>query len=313
MAESLDERLSRLLLLVPYVLRHPGATVEEICERFGITKKQLASDVGLLFLCGRPGYGPGDLIEAEIVGNQVSIRTAEYFDKPLRLTAAEGLALYSGAQGLLAAGSGDESLRRAIQRLEDALGKEVLSRVTVGFDAPPALGSVNEALDKKRRLQIVYQSTSKEEVTERKVDPWAVFVSNGKWYLTCWCHMVSDERVFRVDRIKTAEIIDETADVPSGLDASSLEAVYTRGPESIEVVLDLAPQAAFWVTRYYPLEGTEEQPDGWLRVTLFAGGMAWLERLLLSLGKDVRILKPEGLRDRIRNLACEVAERYRQS
>lgn len=310
MTESLDQRLRRLLLLVPFVLRNPGATVQDICKRFGITKKQLASDIELLFLCGRPGYGPGELIEAEIIGDNVSIRTAEYFDKPLRLTPVEGLALYSGAQALLAAGSGDESLRKAIHRLEDALGPENLSRISVGLESPPELRPLTRALDEKKRLYIVYQSTSKEELTERKVDPWAVFVSQGRWYLSGWCHLVQDSRIFRVDRIRSAQILDESADVPDDLDASKLEARYVKGPDSINVILDLAPQAAFWVTRYYPLESTESLDDGWLRVSLYAGGFAWLDRLLLSLGRNVRIVEPEELNLRIKELACRVAERY---
>lgn len=310
MPEALDERLRRLLLLVPFVLRNPGATVTEICKRFGISKKQLGSDIELLFLCGRPGYGPGELIEAEIVGDHVSIRTAEYFNKPFRLTPEEGLALYTGAQALLAAGSGDESLRRGIKRLEDALGPEALSRVRVGLDSPPELRQITSALDQKRRIQIVYQSTSKEELTTRDVDPWRVFASLGRWYLFGWCHLVKDSRIFRVDRMRTVTILDTPVEVPADLDSSMLDARFVKGPDSIEVVLDLAPQAAYWVTRYYPLEETEQLDDGWLRVTLYAGGVAWLERVLLSLGTNVRILRPADLKKRIGDLACRVAERY---
>jgi proteasome accessory factor C len=309
-SEALDERLGRLLLLVPFVLRNPGATVDEICKRFGIKKRQLASDIELLFLCGRPGYGPGELIEAEIVGDHVSIRTAEYFDKPFRLTPEEGLALYAGAQALIAAGSGDESLRRGIKRLEEALGPEALSRVRVGLESPPELRQVTSALDQRRRIRIVYQSTSKEEITERDVDPWTVFASLGRWYLFGWCHLVKDSRVFRVDRMLTVTILEETADVPDDLDSSMLDARFVKGPDSIKVVLDLAPKAAYWVTRYYPLEATEQLADGWLRVTLYAGGVAWLERILLSLGTNVRILEPLDLKGRIRELACRVAVRY---
>ena len=59
---DLEERFRRLLLLVPYVIRRSGAPVKEVCERFGIKRSELLADLNLLFMCGLPGYGPGDLM-----------------------------------------------------------------------------------------------------------------------------------------------------------------------------------------------------------------------------------------------------------
>src|SRR5206468_12886167 len=63
MAESLEERFRRLLTMVPYMVKHPGVSVGDVRRRFGITRSQLVADLNLLFVCGLPGYGPGDLIE----------------------------------------------------------------------------------------------------------------------------------------------------------------------------------------------------------------------------------------------------------
>ena len=109
MAESLEERFRRLLTMVPYMVKHPGVSVSDVRKRFGITRSQLVADLNLLFVCGLPGYGPGDLIEAFVDGSRAWIRLADYFSRPLRLTAAEGLLLYSGARALSAAGAGDAS------------------------------------------------------------------------------------------------------------------------------------------------------------------------------------------------------------
>src|SRR6266700_2297711 len=131
MAESLEERFRRLLTMVPYLVQHPGVSVSEVRKRFGITRGQLVADLNLLFVCGLPGYGPGDLIEAFVDGSRVWIRLADYFARPLRLTPAEGLLLYSGARALSSSGAGDEALNRAIKTLERALGPDLPSRVSV--------------------------------------------------------------------------------------------------------------------------------------------------------------------------------------
>jgi len=306
---DLEDRFRRLLLLVPYVLRHNGATVDEVCERFAITRSELVADLNLLFMCGLPGYGPGDLIEAYIDGDQVWIRMADYFSRPMRLTPAEGLMLYAGGQALAAVSGPDPALERAMERLSDALTPGALERVSVGLESPQELAMVKEALESHRRLHLTYQSQSKDEITERDVDPWALLLSEGRWYLVAYCHRVNDERIFRVDRMRRVVQLSEPAPVPGDFDLSRYDSVYFESAEATTVTLDIAPRAN-WVCDYYPLLSQETLDDGWIRIRLRAGGTAWLERLLLRLGPEARVIEPESLRQRLTSTARSLAARY---
>lgn len=311
MRESLADRLKRLLLIVPYVIQRESVSVQELCDRFQVTKSQVIADLHLLFLCGLPSYGPGDLIEADIVGDEVTIRTADYFARPLRLTPAEGLLLYCGAKALAAAGIGDDVLERAIKRLEEALGSEFVHRLDIELEGTPELSVVREALAEGKRIHLDYHSPYKDQSTERDVDPWGVFATAGHWYVVGWCHLAKGDRVFRVDRIRKVAILDQTAKIPSELDFSVYEALYTPKESDTRVTLELAPHAAAWVSEYYPLESQERLDDGWTRIRLSASGTAWLERLLLRLGTQARVVEPKSLEKRVRGLACELADRYR--
>ena len=64
-SERLARRLQRILLLVPYAIKHPGISVDELSTKFGIKNADLVDDLNLLFMCGLPGYGPGDLIDVD--------------------------------------------------------------------------------------------------------------------------------------------------------------------------------------------------------------------------------------------------------
>lgn len=294
------------------MIGHPDVTVDEVCEKFSIDRRRLASDLNLLFLCGRPGYGPGELIEAFILGNHIHIRMAEYFSKPLRLTAAEALMLHAAGRALMAAGSGDDALGRALEKLEEALGDRAPSgAVTIDFAGSENLEVIREALDGKRRVHLVYRSYAKEEETRRDVDPWLLLAGGGLWYLVGWCHRAGDVRTFRLDRVRSAEVLDQEAEVPEDLDPREFSHVYARGPGSMEVTIEVAPRAASWIEDYYPLESTEKRPDGWVRLTISVGGLAWVERLLLRLGSQARVVEPEELAQRVRDTACRLAERYR--
>ncbi|MGH2721423.1 MAG: helix-turn-helix transcriptional regulator [Actinomycetota bacterium] len=310
MAESIPDRFRRLLLLVPYVLARQGVPVADVCDRFGISRAQLMADLNLLFVCGLPGYGPGDLIDAFVDGDGVWIRMAEYFRRPLRLTPPEGLLLYAGARALASTGVADDALGRAIDRLGEALGPNVLDAVSVGLEEAVGLETIREALLRGRRVHIVYQARSTEETTERTVDPWAVFLASGRWYLAGWCHRVEDERVFRVDRMKSVALLEEEALVPDDVDLSRFASLQVGGGDDVrQVVLDVAPEAG-WVVEHYRIASKEELGAGWVRIRLNAGGTAWIERLLLSLGARARVVAPDDLAERVRALACRLAGRY---
>lgn len=310
MTDNLEERFRRLLLMVPYVIRSDGVPVKQVCERFGLKRSELVADLNLLFMCGLPGYGPGDLIEAYIDEGQVWIRMADYFSRPMRLTPAEGLLLYAGAQALAAVGGPDAALDRAVERLKEALSPGALERVNVGLEAPKELTVIKQALEDRYRLHLVYQSQSKDEVTERDVDPWALLLSEGRWYLVGYCHRVNDERIFRLDRMREVTQTAVKSEIPDDFDLSQYSSVYFESPQSTEVTLDLAPRAN-WVCDYYPLVSQDTLDDGWIRIKLKAGGMAWLERLLLRLGPEARVVEPEALKIRLKATASAMAERYR--
>ncbi|MGH3417266.1 MAG: WYL domain-containing protein, partial [Actinocrinis sp.] len=59
-------QVERLLNLVPYLLSHPGSTVDQVAEQFGVTAKQVAKDLNVLWFCGLPGGFADDLMEAHV-------------------------------------------------------------------------------------------------------------------------------------------------------------------------------------------------------------------------------------------------------
>ena len=87
--------------MLPWVIANPGATVDEVCERFGYTRSQLMADLDLVFVCGLPGYGPGDLMVAYVDEDEVVVEMADYFAAPLRLTPPEALSLLASGMALV--------------------------------------------------------------------------------------------------------------------------------------------------------------------------------------------------------------------
>jgi proteasome accessory factor C len=285
------ERLGRLLAIVPWVAAHDGPSVAEVCRRFGVTERELLADLELLFLCGVYPFTPDVLIEVDVADGRVWIRFADYFRRPLRLTPPEGLALMGAGATLLGVPGADPdgALARALAKLQTVLGvgAAVAVEVELAPVTPGVLTVVQDATAARRQLELDYYSFGRDDRSTRTVEPWRVFNAQGQWYLAGWCRQAGGERLFRVDRITRATVLDETFEPPQ---RQPEQATFHRNQDDPLVVLDLAPGAR-WVAEQYPNEGVDEQPDGRLRVRLRVSERAWLERLLLRAGPDAAIVE----------------------
>jgi proteasome accessory factor C len=247
----------------------------------------------------------------------VDIRLAEYFERPLRLTPAEGVALVASARALLAVpGAGDGPLASAVEKLERVLGAVGLLQVDVGGAAH--LDAIRTAIDEHEQIEIDYFSYSRDEMTTRSVDPERVFHALGAWYLSAYCHSAEGDRLFRVDRVRgvrptghgfAPRVGTGTADDrPSAEELGSL--VYHPAPDDMRVTLRLAPEAE-WVVETLPTETRRVERSGHVVVVLQVSGTAFLERLLLRLGPNVQVLDPPEAEAQRSLAAVRVLERYR--
>ena len=137
---SADDRLRRLLALVPWVVAAEGPTVAEVCTRFGMTEAELLADLDLVFLCGVHPFTPDTLMDFELQDGRVWIRYADWFRRPLRLTPEEGLALVAAGATLLAVPGSDPAgpLARALGKIAGVLGVDASTSLEVDLGAAPS-------------------------------------------------------------------------------------------------------------------------------------------------------------------------------
>lgn len=310
-----SERLRRLLVVVPYLVQHPGTRVDEAAQLFGLSEQDLLADLDLLFVSGLPPYGPGDLIDVDVQDGRIWISMADYFARPLRLTRSEALSLYLRGRALATVPGLAEApaLDSALEKLAEGLGPEMLGQLPDRVDAAGGgravgvLGELRRAAAERERIAIEYYAASGAQVSEREIDPEEVFFAIGNWYVAAWDHRSDSERLFRADRIHTLERTGERFD-PRGLEGAG-RPLYSRGRDDVAVTLRLAPGAR-WVAEYYETARELELDDGRLEVELPAGHLEWVERLLLRLGPEAEVVAPEGLKDRVRDLAHVTRKLY---
>lgn len=281
------ERVQRILAVLPWIVQHQGATVDEICARFGLGRKELLADLDFVFYnVGLHPFTPDMLAEVTIDEDRVTVHLGDYFRRPLRLTHEEALTLLAAGRALSARPGTDPdgTLQRAVDKLSRALGDGTGDAVEValGEADPEVLATVRRAVGEHRRLTIDYYSYARDEGSSRLVDPLRVMAREGHWYLLAHCHSAGGERLFRIDRIRTAQLEDATFEPPQ--DTGDADVDLSSSPHTVELV---APADAIWVARTYPCDEVTELPDGRVRIVLPVTATPWLERLLLRLGDGV--------------------------
>ena len=312
-----NERLPRLLALVPYLLNRPAITVKEAAADFGITPKQLRKDLELLWMCGLPGYGPGDLIDLSFEGETITVSFDAGLDRPLRLTAAEAASLLVALRALAdTPGVVDtDAVQRALAKIEAAVGKAQPAGMVVGLggfergETAEIRAAVQDAVKRERAVRIRYYSQSHDAMSDRVVDPMRLLLVEGRGYLEGWCRSALGVRLFRLDRIDDVQVLDEpSAPPPHAQPTDTSEGLFHPRDDQKIAVLLLEPDA-HWVAEYYPVDHAAELSDGRTRVLMRYDDLSWMVRLLLGLGGDVHVEQPSELADEVVRQAREALRR----
>ena len=307
MTARTENRIARILSMIPYVVTNGGASISDLRERFDYpSNAAVVKDLHLIFLTGLPGYGPGDLIDVDIFEDEVTIDSADYFSRSVRLTPAEALGLLAAGSTFLASNQAPPALRSAIDKLSKAIGVDVDEQVLFDVPTPETVSTLREAIDGSHLVEITYVSRSRNEVSTRVVEGESVFFNLGNWYLRGFCRMAEDERLFRVDRIGSVTVLDEQYQ-PSEADAPST-ARYEPSPDDHLVVFDVG-ESSRWVGEYYPVEDLTPVGD-MTRITMRVSDPLVAARLLLRLGSDASLVAGDSVAEARAHLADSIRARY---
>ncbi|MEU6859969.1 WYL domain-containing protein [Glycomyces sp. NPDC046736] len=302
-------RLARLLNLVPYLVNRPdGVPVTEIAADFDVPADQIQSDLTMLWMCGLPGYGPGDLIDLAFDGDGVRVLFAAGMDRPVRLAAHEALALSVALRVLDdTPGVGDRAaIASALDKLAAAAG-EAPADVTVRETAGPGAERYADLVASGHAARITYYSASRDTTSERVVDPIEVIVADGHAYLRAWCRTAGEIRQFRVDRIDACAELDEPSEPLRLTNPPAPTAFLASELPRIELLLG---PGAKGVVDSHPCDSVTGEADGRRRVTMRVRDLDWARRFVLGLGGEAEVVAPAELRESVRQTASAALARY---
>jgi predicted DNA-binding transcriptional regulator YafY len=298
----------RMLTLIPWLLERPGASLQETADAFATDVTTIRIELEHLDYCGLPGLGGGALFDVTIVGDHVTVRMADELRYPMRPTPHEALRLLLTATAVeRVAGSELPALRSAVAKLRGALGVADGAVALVDAEPDDKVLLARTAIGGGVRMQFQYRGRRDDAPAVRNVEPWAVELSEGAWYLHAFDVDAGAGRIFRLDRATELAATDVTCTAPR---PDVLESpVYEPGDDDLDVELLLAPQAHWLLDAVRP-ESTEAiGEEGALRVRLRTGSPEWFSRLVLMAAGSAEVVQPLELRERVRSLAADALAR----
>ncbi len=316
-------RIQRILTLIPYVRKNPGAKLEDLARYCGASASEILADLDRVLLCGVPPYLPDDYIGVYVDDDRVEIRFADHFRRPIRFTLEEALALLMAIESLPEGeySEAKDSLRKRLHRLmrqsagalvadDEQSERRLAAQPGRGpaFGVPPwrqrikeVLDVVGPAIEGRRCVEIEYYSASSDETASRVVHPLGVVRKQGETYLVAYCERAQAVRSFRVDRLRAARALERTFEPPAGFDLSTYERQemdFERAPAiTAKIRFDVEQvRRRRWLREQTPPERIEELPDGSITISIPAKSERWLINKILEYGPEVEVIEPASIR-----------------
>lgn len=309
------KQVVRMLAMVPYLQSNQGIPLVDLAREFKIRPAQAQRELEMMMLTGW-GEFHGQLIDFDVSALEdegvVHIRDAEFMSRPLRVSRSEAAALMVALRTLRQSAAGDQAeiIDSALAKLAEAAGTDPNPSVDVLLpEVDPAVqAAVAEALAQHRQLHMVYANDTRDEQSERTVDPHRAFTQDGHRYLSAWCHKAEAERLFRVDRIVAATVLDRPATTETA-QRTRLEDLFPRGADLPAVVVDADPQAR-WMIEQYRMDVLEQRDDGSFRARLSGSDRSWLRRIVMRAGGHLRVVEPGDFATEVRDSARAALAAY---
>lgn len=301
------DQVTRLLALAPYLQSRGGVRLSQVADDFGVPPKQILNDLRVLWMCGLPGLAPGDYIDIDFEALEedpdglVRIANADYLSRPIRLGSSEAAALIVALRALREGGgaASREVIDRTLAKLEEAAstgGTQLEVHLPErAVDLARHRTDLGQALEADRQVRLHYYVPTRDETTERTVDPIALLRAEGRDYLDAWCHQAGGRRLFRLSRVHDVTVLDTPRAAPDVEPRSLDEGLFEPGPDDAVARVRLAPELR-WFVDHYPVGEATEVGDGALEVELRVGDPMWLVRLALRMSPGLEVLEPKEIR-----------------
>ena len=313
-------RIDRLTAILTQLQSKSRVTMDELENRFELSRRSLFRDIRALLEIGIP-IG-GDAGEGYFIAEG-------YHLPPVVFNKEEAAALLLGAKFTEqhADAAIKDQLEKALMKVKAVLrttDRDFLEGLENHIQVVPPRSALEEAipnsflseiqfaLSSARTLKFGYWSNSKQELSEREAEPLSLIYYSNHWHLIAYCLLRNELRDFRTDRIQKLRVTEHTYDRNRHPDYQDFINRSMFGSETKEAVLVFSQEIARFL-------GEQKYQHGFVKEVTTAEGVemyfsspsyGFLGRWLLSYGVYVSVKSPPELKQLVRELVDELTDHH---
>jgi predicted DNA-binding transcriptional regulator YafY len=302
MSNSAAVRALRTMDMIPYILEHPGISINQLSTIFNVSKKEIEKDLQLAFMCGLPGYTPYELIDLTYEEGVVSIIDPQVLNKPRNFSSNERVVIVLGLEILRELNLSNSENLKKIENLKAKFlntnreNSIVVINQNLSF---PFFNIINQAIYETRFLIFNYQSISKDILSNRKVLPHNLFLQNGNLYLSGYDFEAQSDRLFKADQILSCEIGDQA-------DLKKLN--LAKQEEIVELII--SEDNSSFIERNSSIVLDQVIVGGQMHIKIRASNFDWLKRAILSNAPSIKVISPKSLASDVEQMASDLIAAY---
>jgi predicted DNA-binding transcriptional regulator YafY len=312
---------TRLISIILMLQSRGTLKAGELAEELGVSERTIHRYMGMLDEMRIPIYS-----ERGPYGGFSLVRG--YKLPPMLFTPEEATALYLGAElvkevwGASYRDAAVGATAKLDNVLPDALCQEVRQAqrglIVTGWQRrdygpwAPILDDLRRCVARRRTVMIIYRSF-RQEVSKRHLDPYALALQWGNWYLIGHCHLRGELRTFRVDRIEDVAATAAGFEIPADFDARThLQRMGEERPSTYYLVMVRFDPEVAHIVRERREEWQElvEHPDGSVTLSFQSSDLAWPCRWVLTYRDGATVIEPPALVEMVREAGLSIAARY---
>jgi len=222
-----NDRLSRLLLELPWLIQNKNTSIDTFCTQFNISRDEAIKDLSLLTYVG-PGRFGGELVDIQYDDDNISVIDSQGFDRPLKLNNIEAVLLLLGVKNLGEMSKDKHELIDVETKLTKLIESDVADE-NRQKEYSLKRDLVKEAISNGNQLRIHYVDSSLKLTTERLITPVEITGLDAKEYLTAIDINSNQRKSFRIDRIvKVVEIPIKSTKTEQPLIEAVVEKIILR-------------------------------------------------------------------------------------
>ena len=294
------EQVNRIVSLVADMTRRSrqgieSASLDELAREFNASKGQVQSDIRALTLLGEDPDAEWLLsLSVWQEGNQVSLASGGPFQRPIRFTGDELIAVQLGLAAV------DEPAQAMVSSFASLLGHAEPVHHAMAGRGRVSLSITNlvrSAVTDRRKLEIRYTGERSLGGINRVIHPYQLLDQEGHVYIVAWCEVADGWRHFRLDRILDALPAEgHYLPRPDFVPADDSFAPPSEGTTAVQV--RFSPAISRWLKERFADAVTQD--DGSLVVTYLVANPEWLLRQVLQYGPEAEIISPPSFRELMR-------------